>query len=329
MVSPDCNTVLSAVNLLDSGSSDRKRIADSLNISVSSAGKLAAFLISEEIATEYTYKSKAPGRQSKILRLNNDPVFAIANITPKHIVTEFFGYCLNICTTDYFKIHDPLFIDDSFSLYFRLIERMMPSLRGICLVSNGTPSNGSFIRSDIQGLDGLPLVSIASEHLHNKTVSLENRAFFCLDDTDGLSASILDNDGDVKISLVYNGTLISGSRITNDNLNRIKDRYGRSITSRLRYSHDFREYVSAVAELFCHVICIAEPDRIFFSSDRYLSLNEIAKLVTESLIKDHRFFLNELPQIICTKDKFDTSLRKLRIKMRNDHILSKFNSTVK
>lgn len=313
--------IITAVEHLDTGASDRKSLAGVLGIGLSQAGKAASALISMKIASEYAKRDGSPGRRSGILTLREDPVFAVVHISAKEILTEVFGYSLKITGRGFHEIDDPLFLDDVFISYFRRLHKTYPKLLDICLVCSGIDSNGRILGSGIPGLDGLSIIQMSKEHLPDTDVHVANAAISSLTDSSGINAVISECGGSVRVSLIHDGILLSGSHGVAGITNRLRDRTGRSISTRIRHSRDHREYSSAMAELFSQVILLTDPHRIFFECGKYSSADEILREISEILIIDHGHSLRELPELITAGDKFDPSLTSLRKQIRNSRII--------
>lgn len=306
-----------AIEVLMTGSSSRKALAESLGISHAAAGEIASLLLSLGIAREYSKRSASRGRRVGILTLAERPAFAVARILPDMISTEFFGYGLDTVQDENFELSDPLFLDDLFSVYFMRIAERVPPLRGICLVCDGIPSGDCFSCTGNPSLDLLPIVPIAREYLGECVIMLENKDAWSVTETDGVSAVITDRDGSLFFRLLQNGIPVCGSRGHIGDVGLIRGVDGTTISSRLRFAGDPQEYVFALSELLHTVILLCAPDRICFTSDKYRTVDSLAGSVYEYLSVEYDMPESRAGIILTGKNGLDPTMPRLRRYLRS------------
>ncbi len=314
------------LKLTESGSTARKNIAAALRISLTDAGRLAHAMISAGIIKEYRKNDRSPGRNAGILIPANDPVFAIAHISLDRITTDYFGFGLKISERSVHDIEDHLFIDDVFTAYFNQISKRRPSLYGICLVCDGHPNDSSFKASTIPGIDDLPLLAIAEEHLHECSVTIENRYAHSLSDSSEVDVILTDEYSFPRCYILHNGSIIGGKNCLHGIPDLYSDASRRKSTSALRYAKTNNEYVGVMTEIICHIISLISPDRIIFKSGRYSRSDEIMLRIKEALIVDCKIPISDLPEFVTEGEVFDLSQPFLRRKIRNNHITRTVNA---
>ncbi|MBE6707821.1 MAG: hypothetical protein E7578_01090 [Ruminococcaceae bacterium] len=312
--------ILKITNLLDRGSVSRKELAESLNISVSSAGMIISKLISAEIIHEYASNNNSPGRNSKSAVFNHDPIFAVCQISDNHITASFFGYNMKILGTYSRMIDEPLFLDDSITAFIREICTSKYQLKSLCFVSDGYTSEDGFFGSTVPGLDAIPLVCMINEHMPDVKVYLENKNYWNLKDRNGINVIYDERNSNPKLTAIHDGVVLKGRSGLAGNIGKIRDLNGRTLFSKIKYSVDKNDYVFALAELFYTVILLYDPHNIYISTDRYTSIHEIIKYITEKLITEYNLNISDIPGIFGEGDNFDPSLSQLRRKMRDDSI---------
>lgn len=312
--------LIRAIDALSKNSTSRNEIANALGVSITAARNIADLLLSHAIAGEYQKKDGNTGRNTGILYLKNEPIFAIADILSDKITTYIFGYGIRIIECFDHRIGDLLFLDDSYTSYFRNLICRYPKLKSICIVSDGYPSNGGFLGTGIDGLDGLDLLGIAREHLGNVHVMFENKAHMIPDNTDTLCAVIHESGEKLHTTVLYKGEIISCKSADRCELGEMDSHNGRTYNSRLRYAHTADEYIACVSDYIDTILSVVDIKAVYFSSGRYSDSGLILRRVAEKLILDHGYTPLSIPHLIAlTADSFPAS-EIFRSHIRNSHI---------
>lgn len=312
------------INRLESGSLDRKTIAEIMDISPSSAGKVVSELLSNRVVSEYIKKDSTPGRKSSVVHFRHDPIFAIIHITFDRIVVNYFGYCLNITDSETIEIKEPIFIDDTLAVLFKRLSVKTPKLCGICLLCDGYPTNGTFLGSTVHGIDTLSLTEAASEYIPNAIVLLRNSYCTYTEKLHGLNVLIAEENNSVTLHLIYNGEIISDRYIFSHITDKLRLSGGRYLSSALKYAKDFTEYVSVISEFISMVIMLVCPKEVYFSSSRYHCTHEIILLITESLILKENIRPSDLPKIIPFNITESVSDKYIRQNLRDIYLTKLF-----
>lgn len=313
------------INQLEVCPLDRNSIAQIMNISSASAGKVVSELLLHKIVSEYERKTSSPGRNSSVIHLKRDPVFAIVYIASDKITVNYFGYCLNVSETETISIKEPIFIDDSIGILFKRLSSRSPSLCGICLLCNGYPEHGIFYGSTIRGLDALSLTDMSNEYLPDIITILENSYLPHSDDMSVLSAVIFEENNSLRIYFIQDGSVIRNRSVSSDLTDKIRLSGGRYLSSAIKYAKDFTEYVSVISEFISSVIKLICPEKIYFHSSRYRCTHEITLLITESLILEENISPTILPEIIPFEPASSSSDEYIRKKLRNLYLASLFD----
>lgn len=315
------NSIAKAVGFLDKASASRKELSSSLGISLSSAGNIAAKLISLGIASEYDGKHDAQSKSCGMLYLRRDPIFAVTDITSKTVTTHIFGHSLSITDTYKFDIDDPLFLDDCLYTYFRGLSAKCPKLRCLSIVSNGDPKDGRFYGSGIPRFDDLPIRDMAMEFLGDIQVTLENRFQWIPGARDGVCIVISDDNGILNTAVLYDGSVLSRKSATGL-LGRTELSGSRSFNSAVKYSNTADEYTDAIAHYVYTVITLIDAERIYFVSDRYSDLDFVQISVTEKLMLKYNLPISDIPNIVSVDPKNTFSNKDLLKRLRDCYIQS-------
>ena len=270
--------ILRITEILDTSSCTRQKLADNMSISLSSVNSVINEMKSARVVGEYDSSNKSAGRNTGVIHLRNDPVFAIADISEAFISTCIFGYGLDIKTSFRFEISDKLFLDDSLISYFKVISDIRPKIKYICVSSRGVPSGSGFANSGIHNLDGIPISQIAQEFLPDTKITLLNKTNYLCNDTRGVYAVMTDSSGKLRIEIFKDGVCLSNKSVSFSECNKYS---AIPQTGRLKYATDFEEYTEIITTIIGSITSLIEIDRVYFHTARYSDANVTVNKIKE------------------------------------------------
>lgn len=291
----------SALELLDSGSCDRRDIADALGIGMTLAGRIVSHLTSSKFVREQRI-----GRRTRLI-YSMRPTFTAVSVTPNEIISSTVDAKLNIRETFHTSITHAPFFDDALISALRRIS--LTDTRGIVFVANGTLDHGgtSFNGTPISGLDGLDLHFAVREFLPSAKVLLfpRQRCTYGLAEADGTVVCLNESDGYLRASVFTpDGHDIGGAGLIGD----IYTPRGTKVEGCIRYAKDHNTYVYGIAAAVYALSKMIMPAKILLDIERYSTGEEIVRALTEVLMRDFGMSGREIPPISCFTDEDDRLL---------------------
>ncbi len=329
--STENNQYLKFLHAIAEGRTTRTEIAEYLDVSTMTAGKLAARLIDYGYLTQVRSQTASAGRRPMTLRFDDSLSVITVRIKPSEFVYSVFSLSLKYVCGFAVPYESSLFFDESFVLSLRESREYLKAKKkkpaAVCVITDDT--DGIPVPS-FAGLDSLNIkVSVKSVYgdvntLINTSSYAETARGAFGDCSSGFTLIINLLHGRASSSILFNGAEYSQGI---GNIGEYRVYPGRTLNDVLRYAKTPEETAAVLAPVIIDMINLLSPSRIIVRGESYADSADTVKFINDALKRDTAISKNSLPDVtpaeyddgavalFCAREVRETVLRDISFAM--------------